>query len=136
MIVHFPVALFPVSIGLYAAGKFLDNQTMFQAAFYCLIAGVALGWIAGITGIIDLFLNIVKHGKDAIRRAYLHGSVQATVLTGFTIIASVQYKNPSLIAALPTWMLVIEISLVIALFVGNYLGGELLLKYVSRDFHG
>ncbi len=136
MIVHFPVALFPVSVGLYATGKLLENQTMFQAAFYCLTAGVVLGWIAGITGIIDLFLNIVKHGQDAIRRAYIHGGVQATVLTGFTIMASLEYKNPDLISLQPAWMLITKTSLVIVLFVGNYLGGELLLRYVSRDFHG
>lgn len=136
MIVHLPVALLPMDIGLNAAGKFFNNAAMFQAAYYCLIAGVVLGWAAIGTGLLDLFLNILKHGKEATQRAYIHGTVQSIVVTGFTVMASMEYKNPGLITSLPTWMWIIKGLLVAVLFVGNYLGGELLLRYVSRDFHG
>jgi uncharacterized membrane protein len=136
MIVHFPVALLPMDVGLYVAGKFFDNPSLSQPAYYCLFAGVAIGWLAVITGLLDLFLNIIKHGKEALQRAYMHGTIQSIVVTGFTVIASVEYKNPDLIASHPLWMLVTKVMLVIILFGGNYLGGELLLKYVSRDFQG
>lgn len=53
-----------------------------------------------------------------------------------TILASLEYKNAELIDVHPVWMLITKGLLVIVLFAGNYLGGELLLKYVSRDFHG
>jgi uncharacterized membrane protein len=136
MIVHFPVALLPMDIGFNAAGKFFNNPTMFHAAYYCLITGVILGWIAIGTGLLDLFSNIIKHGKEVTQRAYIHGTVQSVVVTGFTLIASAEYKNPDLIAAQPTWMWLTKGLLVIVLFVGNHLGGELVLRYVSRDFHG
>ena len=136
MIVHFPVALLPMDIGLYAAAKFFNNPALSQAAYYCLIAGIILGWLAVVTGLLDLYLNIIKHGKDATRHAYLHGTIQSVVIMGFTIMGSVEYKNQEMIVTLPSWMVFTKVILVIILFGGNYLGGELLLKYVSRDFHG
>ncbi len=136
MVVHFPVALLPADISLYAAGKFLNTPAVTEAGYYCLIAGVTVGWLVVLTGLMDLFLNIIKHGQKAMQRAYVHGTVQTVVVTGFTVLASTEYKNPELINVQPVWMLITKASLVIVLFAGNYLGGELLLKYVSRDFHG
>lgn len=136
MVVHFPVALLPMDIALYAAGEYFNAPAMFQAGYYCLIAGIILGCLAMVSGVFDFFINIIKYGKEATQHAYIHGAVQSTMVTGFTIIASIEYKNPELIASLPTWMWVTKVLLVVMLFAGNYLGGELLLRYVSRDFHG
>jgi hypothetical protein len=56
------------------------------------------------------------------------------VITAFTILVSVEYKNPQFITSPPAWLWGAKISLVAVMLFGNYLGGELLMKYISKDF--
>jgi len=43
---HFPSALFPVEFAFAAIGFYRQHFTFSYAAFYVLLAGVLLGWLA------------------------------------------------------------------------------------------
>jgi uncharacterized membrane protein len=133
-VVHFPIALLSADMVFGIMGVYFNNDTFFRCGYYCLLGGVALGWLAILTGIVDLFLRILKYGAQATRKAWMHGGIQSAVVCGFTVLASLEYKNPMFATAPPTWLWTFKIFMLTLLFVGNYLGGELLLKYVARDF--
>lgn len=118
--------------GIFA--MYLPNETLYSVGYYCLIAGVCGGWLAALSGLLDLFMRILKHGAKATTTAFTHAGTQAFVTTGFTILLSIEYKNQQFINSLPVWLWASKIFLVALMLLGNYLGGELLLKYVAKDF--
>lgn len=134
MVIHFPVALLPMDIVFNILAIYLSNEMLLNVAYYCAVAGIIGGWIAILTGLLDLFLHLAKHGSQATKLALLHGSIQSSVVIGYTLIVSAEYKNASLITSPPTWLLGTKVVLVLALFLGNYIGGELLMKYIAKDF--
>jgi uncharacterized membrane protein len=91
-----------------------------------MIGGVILGWLSVITGAIDLIR--IKDNGALQAKALIHGSVNTMVVLGYTILASMIYKDyPNLpVATLST--LVIKASLNVLMIAGNYLGGNLVLK--------
>jgi uncharacterized membrane protein len=113
---------------------YLPNDGLWHVAFYCALAGVCGGWLAMITGLLDLFQRILKHGTKATNQGWIHGGIQSSVITGFTILALIEYKNQDFITSPPSWLWGTKLFLLAAMVLGNYLGGELLMKYVAKDF--
>ena len=123
-----------MNIVFIALAAYIPNDALWSVAYYCLIAGVCGGWLAVLTGLLDLFQRIVKHGPRATNKAYLHGGIQSSAITGFTVLLSLEYKNQQFITSPPIWLVAAKIFLLIVIMFGNYLGGELLMKYVAKDF--
>ncbi len=98
------------------------------AAFYCLAGGVLLGGLAIVTGLVDLLL-IPKDKKRAMGMALIHGLMNAMMVLFFGILTFRAWQlYPQ--AALPILStLLIKAILLIVLFVGNYLGGKLILQH-------
>lgn len=137
MVIHFPSALFVMDLMLNAVAFFGNQHELFNAAYYCLMGGVIGGWLAVLTGIVDLFSFVLKKaGDDFPRPAIIHASIQIVMVLGFTFLLSAAYNNPVLVSSPATWMWITRIILVVLLSVGNYYGGELVLKYVSKKFLG
>jgi uncharacterized membrane protein len=134
LLVHFPVALLPIDTIFVLASRYFENQSFALAGYYCLMAGVAFGWLALFTGMVDFFFYCINAGKDQMRKALIHASIQTVMLLGFTIVLSIEYRNPEYQLENPGNILWLKAVLIIMLFAGNYFGGELVLRYISKRF--
>jgi len=126
MLIHFPAALLPMDLILSYLFYRTGNESYGTAAFYCLLAGVALGLLSGITGLVDL---VMIKDRNAMAAALVHGAINLTAILVFSVFA---YKSWNLYPQLqvPTLtVLVVKLVTVIFIFVGNYLGGRLIFKH-------
>jgi uncharacterized membrane protein len=127
ILIHFPSALLPLdllfSIVSVCGGPVEPVQIMFFTA-----AAVVLGWLAVLTGTLDL-LTMVRQKNEAVTRALVHGCVNGVVLTGFTLFVLISCKTYPHVPADSMVKLVIKGALVLVLGFGNYLGGSLILKH-------
>lgn len=135
MIIHFPSALFPMDFLFSLTASYWPGNSLEMAGYYSLLAGVASGWIAVLTGLADFLLRLLKHGSQAINRGLLHAGIQTLVLAGFTVLLSVEYHHVAYLTAPPPWLWVTKIALLGLMISGNYIGGDLVLKYIAKDFH-
>lgn len=126
MLIHFPTALLPMDLVLSYLFFKSGNESYGNAAFYCLIAGVVLGWLSAITGLIDLVL--IKN-KTAIGAALLHGSINVTAILIFTVFAYKSWNLFPQLAAPGVTILIVKFAVVLFMLIGNYLGGRLIFKH-------
>ena len=99
-----------------------------QQLFIALTGGVLLGVLAIATGLIDL-LPISKDKKPAMGTALTHGFMNAMIVIFFGIFAYRAWQlYPQLNMPLVS-TLIVKAVLIVILFIGNYLGGKLILKY-------
>jgi uncharacterized membrane protein len=128
MVVHFPSALIPMDLVLNAIGMYTHDVSFIIAGFYCLVGGAVLGWAAVVFGAADL-LTISAEREKTIRAALIHGGVNTTVVICATVIAWMQYKKLPIIAPPAMLWLGVRALLVAVLLIGNYVGGNLVLKH-------
>jgi uncharacterized membrane protein len=126
MLIHFPTALLAMDFVLSYLFYRRGNESLGAAAFYCLIAGVAAGLLAGITGLIDL---VGIKDKTATGAALVHGGINLTVVLLFCVFAYRGWKHYPGFGVPSVVTLVVKLAAVIFLFVGNYLGGKLIFKH-------
>jgi uncharacterized membrane protein len=129
MVIHFPSALLVMDLVFSALAITMNNDELSRVSYYCLIAGVAGGWLAILSGLLALFTSLPRSGNP-IKQGMLHAGLQFTMITGFTVVLSLEYKDATLVSSLPASMLIGKSILIIALLFGNYLGRELLVKYI------
>lgn len=127
MLIHFPVALWPAHFALHALAPLLPPGAAGACAFWILLGGVGLGWIAAGCGAIDLVALAGPPVAREFRDALIHGLVNGTALLGFTVIAGLEYGAYPHVHHGPPF-LVAEAVLLIALFVGNYFGGAVVWR--------
>ena len=128
MLIHFPTALLPMDFLLSFFAYYNKASSFLPAAFYCLAGGVLIGGLAIITGLIDLVL-IPKDNKPALGTALIHGFMNAMIVVFFGIFAYRAWQlYPQMTMPLLS-TLVIKAILLIVLFIGNYLGGKLILQH-------
>ena len=127
MLIHFPSALFPMELVGYGIFYFTGDRSFATASFYAIAAGSILGWLAIITGAMDL-LKLFPDRTKVMNKTLIHGSINTTVVLVYSVFAWIGFtKYPQL----PEASLVVLISkawLVAFMLVGNYLGGSLVLK--------
>lgn len=95
MLIHFPAALFPVELAFYFVSYQTGDTSFADPSFLMIGVGVAGGWLSIITGAIDLIM-IKDAGKIMIKdagklqtKALIHGTVNATVVLAYSLIALV-----------------------------------------------
>jgi len=127
MLIHFPSALFPMdlvcSIIAYANGI----NSFAHASFYAMAGGVVLGGMAILAGGMDL-LGVAKNKPKLVVKVFIHGSINTTVVIGYSVIAFTAYKNYPQLLPDSLLMLALKGALVSFMIVGNYFGGNLVLK--------
>jgi uncharacterized membrane protein len=128
MLIHFPAALLPMDVLLSFFAYYNNDSSFLGAAFYCLAGGVVIGGIAIVTGLIDLVL-IPRDKKQAMGTALIHGFMNALVVLFFGIFAYRGWQSYPQISMPSLSILVIKAILLMVLFVGNYLGGKLILQH-------
>jgi len=127
MLIHFPSALFPMDLVCSILARAYGMTSFADASFYALVGGVGLGYVAILTGAIDL-LGIVKDKPKTVMKVFVHGAVNTIVVMGYSVIAFMAYKNYPHLSPDSSLMLVLKAALVAFMLVGNYLGGNLVLK--------
>jgi uncharacterized membrane protein len=133
MVVHFPAALLPMDYIFQFAAIYFNDPRLNEAAYFCLLAGVLSGWIAVLTGLYDFLTRVLKPGEAAPKAAFVHAGLQSILIMGFTIILSVEYHHISYIQDAPVWMLATKGFLILVMLVGNYFGGELVLRHIAKE---
>jgi uncharacterized membrane protein len=126
MLIHFPTALLPMDLVLSYLFYQTGNESYGSAAYYCLIAGVGFGLLAGITGLIDM---VMIKNKTAMAAAFVHGGINLTVILIFSLFAYKSWKLYPQITVPTLTILSIKLITVIFMLIGNYLGGKLILKH-------
>jgi uncharacterized membrane protein len=134
MVVHFPAALLPMDFIFGIAAGYFDQERLYDAAYYSLMGGVIGGWIAVLAGLYDLFAQLIVPASAALKKGIVHGIVQTLMITGFTIVLATEYHHPDYIYNVPTALWIVKSILIFVLLTGNYLGGDLVLRYVSKRF--
>ena len=126
MLVHFPSALFPMDV-ICSALLLATRDALFSHASVCAaVGGAAFGWIAVVFGFIDL-IRIPSVRTDAMRRALIHGSINTSAVTAYTIFAFIALRHyPASGQSLS--LLVAKCIVVGGMMAGNFLGGNLVLK--------
>ncbi|MEO8399827.1 MAG: DUF2231 domain-containing protein [Ignavibacteriaceae bacterium] len=127
MIVHFPIAFFPMSAVLDLFSFFYEDKNLALFSFYAESAGVIFGWLALIFGTVDLLK--ISSKEKAFSVALIHGSLNLTWLIVFTVIAGIQIKFFPPIPVPGITVIVIKFIVVAGILFSNFLGGELLFKY-------
>jgi uncharacterized membrane protein len=127
LFVHFPTALLPMDLVLSLLYYAKNDASFALAGFYCLVGGVVSGFAAVATGLLDL-VNIPKANKVALGSGLIHGFVNGFLLLVFGIIGYKEWQQYPQLFVTPT-VLMIKSILVLALFVGNYLGGRLIYQH-------
>jgi uncharacterized membrane protein len=134
LLVHFPAALLPMDFIFVCASKYFEAEALAISGYYCLLAGVVFGWLAVLAGLFDFFIYCINAEKDQVMKAVIHGCIQTVMLLGFTFVLSAEYKDADYQINNPTNLLIVKGILMVLMFAGNYFGGELVLRYISKRF--
>ncbi len=127
MLLHFPAALFPMECLLYGVLVFTQDSNFAFASFCILVGGVSLGWVAAVFGALDM-ASISSEREGVIKKALLHGAINGTILVAYTVITYLLYMSYPVLPEGNIIMLGVKLFLVLLLVVGNFIGGNLVLK--------
>jgi len=132
MLVHFPSALFPVSLVFDVLALLLHDVSLASAAFYMLAAGLVGGFASVIFGAIDYYRLPASHA--AWNKASLHGLLNIIWICLFTVVLGLRMKQyPFFQIASPAELIFSTIG-VLGLIFSNFLGGDLIFKH-KLGFH-
>ncbi len=127
MLIHFPSALFPMDFACTLLAAYTGNTAFILSAFYAAAGGVIAGWLAVLTGCIDL-LTVAKDKPNSLNKALLHGSINTTVLIGYTVFVFLSFRHYPELTSDSTIKVIAKAGLLALLLLGNYFGGSLVLK--------
>lgn len=127
MLVHFPVALWPAHTVLHLFAGSLPEGAADSVGFWLLAVGTSIGWLAAVCGLADFVRITADTDREKALLAACHMGVNGFVLTGFTALAVREYfyREP---AGHSSGVLLIEAGLLLSMFVGNFLGGQIVWK--------
>jgi uncharacterized membrane protein len=128
MLVHFPAGLLPIELLAYAVYVFYGIEAFATTSFHLTFAGVALGWLASVFGVVDL-AKIQQTHKTALNPTLIHGGLNLLVMTVYSVIlykACLAYPQPQTASYV---LLSVKAATNLVMLVGNYYGGNLILKH-------
>jgi uncharacterized membrane protein len=128
MLIHFPSALLPMDFACSALGYYTGNPSFTDASFFAMAGAVLFGGLAIITGTFDL-LGLIEGKPLALKKALIHGGINATVIIAYSILAFRTWKQFPELTQDGIGLLVLKGCLVTFMIAGNYLGGSLILKH-------
>jgi uncharacterized membrane protein len=127
MLVHFPSALFPMDLVCSIIAYVYGVNAFAHASFYAMAGGVVLGGMAILAGGADL-LRVSKDKPQLVVKILIHGSINTTVVIGYSLLAFMAYKNYPELLPDSLLMMATKGALVMFMIVGNYFGGNLVFK--------
>ena len=127
MLIHFPSALFPMDFVCSIIAYCTGINPFSNAAFYALIGGSVLGWLAVIAGTFDLLI-VMKNKPASIKLALIHGGINLTVLIAFSVIAFIAFQKYPNLPTPNVSLIILKGVIIVFMIFGNLLGGNLILK--------
>lgn len=125
MLVHFPIALYPFGLVMYWLAGRLGNPALSDSGLYAHGAALAISLVAIVYGLVDLL------GIDSKSRAWktgvTHAALNACWFFTFLILFALAFKRPETVTSTP--FLVIMAIATLGVFVSNYLGAQLIIRY-------
>ncbi len=85
-----------------------------------------LGWLAIVFGTFDL-MSVFEKKPAAMKKALLHGCINTTVVSVYTVLAYLQYRHYPLLR--PDSILIVKAATIGCMIAGNFIGGSLILKH-------
>jgi len=128
ILVHFPSALFPMSVACSSLFYFSDNNWAGHAAFYNLMAGAGTAWLSILFGLWESLLVPASKTK-AIASIVWHATFNGLATILFSIWASSAWREYPELVKDSTTLLVFKWIAVAMLIIGNYFGGKLVLVH-------
>jgi uncharacterized membrane protein len=128
MLVHFPSALYPMSVVCSSLFYYNANAVFGQVSFFTLAAGAGMGWLAMLFGLWESFF-VPSAKTKIVTTIFWHATLNGIVTILFTILAVKDWNLYPEIRKDSTLLLIVKWIGIIALLAGNYFGGKLVLKY-------
>jgi uncharacterized membrane protein/nitrite reductase/ring-hydroxylating ferredoxin subunit len=124
MLVPFPLGLLVTSFVFDLIGTWREFPSLWNAAWYCIVAGLVGAILAAIAGMIDLF-SVVPKNSSARSRGYKHAILNGLVIVVF--IADASYRGGP--AARPDGTsLILSACGILLLAISGWLGGTLVYR--------
>lgn len=127
MLIHFPSALFPMDFVCSLIAFCTGIKPFSDAAFYALMGGSVLGWLAIIAGTFDLLI-VMENKPSSIKVALIHGFVNTIVVIAFSLFAFIAFQKYPNLSAPNLLSIIVKGILILFMVIGNFLGGNLILK--------
>lgn len=123
MLIHFPIALYPLSLFLDIFGFYTGDNVYLSFSQYALLGALTFSVLAMFFGIVDI-LKIDTKSK-AWDIAAKHGGINFIIFFLFLILFIFRLKEHESVILHFSLSIIANTSLIFS----NYLGGELVFKY-------
>lgn len=123
MLIPFPIAFLTGSVAFDIASRALSSEPLYTTATHCMIAGVIMGVVAAVPGLVD-FTSINPENSGAKNKATYHIIVNTIALTAFLVafLARPPFVARNVITIVPAYLGFVFLS------VGGWLGGSLVYE--------
>jgi uncharacterized membrane protein/nitrite reductase/ring-hydroxylating ferredoxin subunit len=121
ILVGFPIAFFTGTVFFDIAGLITKNTNYHQIGGYLEIAGIIMGLLAAVPGLIDYFYT-VPPVSSAKKRATLHGVINVLMVLSFAIAYVCRNKSDAF------FILALELAGFILMCISGWLGGTLVYR--------
>lgn len=123
ILIAFPIAFLTGTLVFHLAGILLEKYELNQVAYYLNVAGIVMGVVAAVPGIVD-FIYTVPPKSSGKKRAATHGITNVTMLLIFTV-ACYFRQEPDF----SQWAIVaMEVAGVTLMSVAGWMGGTLVYR--------
>ncbi len=127
MLIHFPSALFPMDLVCAFMAYYTGASSWQYGSLYAMAGGVLLGWLAAFSGMADLGA-VAKNKPPSVKKALIHGGINTAVIICYTLFTIIAFKKYPLPVKTDGLQLVLKSIFVVLMTVGNFMGGDLVLK--------
>jgi len=127
MLLHFPIALWSVSLLAEAAWLWRGETLWAEMSFWCVLVGLALAVPVAITGFADYLA--IPNGNPAERVALWHMVVMLGAAAMFTVSLVVQGTPTAVTSVRMIAAIVVSAGGLALIGLGAWLGGELVLRH-------
>jgi uncharacterized membrane protein len=123
MIIPFPIAFLSGSVVFDAVSRLVSSESLYQTAGHCMIAGVGMGLLAAIPGLID-FTKAIPDNSRAKDKATYHMVVNTLALVAYLVafLARPSFAERTVLSVVPAYVGFLFLS------VGGWLGGALVYE--------
>jgi uncharacterized membrane protein len=125
MLVHFPVALYPFGLVMYWLAGRLENPGLADSGLYAHGTALAVSVLAIIYGLIDLLG--IDSKSEAWKTGITHALLNACWFFTFLILFALAFKRPETVNSAA--FLIVMGAATIGVFVSNYFGAQLIVRY-------
>lgn len=128
LLVHFPAALIPLDFLVVILSRYINLPGLLNFSFYSIVAASVFGWMAVVFGAFDL-LSVYEKYPGAVKHTLWHGGLNILVITTYSLLAFIQYKHYPNLQADSISIIIIKALMILLLIIGNFIGGNLILKH-------